>query len=636
MAIERRHSQRSAVETPHPSLLAGDLDEAFDDGEPLLAEVALEPAPESESGGDIDARIAELESRLQRLQDFNRQLSEQVQRARPAVSADQADTEARSGERRHALPGKSIGAALADIAEQAIADPPRLVQHCTRFGRELVEILAGRSELEPERGDKRFKDVVWKDNPFYRRTLQVYLAWGRQLQQWLEATELEGADAERAQFLLSQCISALSPSNTLLNPVAVKRAYQTGGRSLLSGLRHLLDDLEHNGGMPRQVGRSAYVLGENLASTPGEVVYRSELLELIQYRPTTESVHQRPVLLMPPQINRFYAFDLSPKNSFVRHAVEAGLQFFVISWRNPSAEHRHWNLDSYVAAADDAIDVMRDITGSEDINLVSACAGGLTASALLGLLQARGERKVHANTLLVTALETRRDSIMERFVTERGIELAKRHSHRKGYMDGRQLAHIFAWLRPDDLVWSFWVNNYLLGKEPPSLDVLFWDNDPTRLPAGLHADFLDIYKNRAFSAPGRLTVCGSAIDIGQLDCDNYLVAGSEDYLMPWRSCFDNARLLGGRCEFVLSSSGHVQSILRPPGIAHAEFHTGNVLDDDPDQWLQRASCHEGSWWPHWSQWLQQRSGPQRAAPAKLGSERHPPLCAAPGLYVLEE
>jgi polyhydroxyalkanoate synthase subunit PhaC len=404
----------------------------------------------------------------------------------------------------------------------------------------------------------------------------------------------------------------------------------------MRGLRHLLDDLRHNDGMPRQVDTSVFKVGENLAVTPGAVVFRNEVLELIHYRPVTETVRERPLLMVPPQINKFYVFDLSSKKSLVQYALSNGLQVFMISWRNPTQEQRDWGLDTYIGAIREAIDVVCAIAGSPDCNLLGACSGGITTVALVGYLAARGERSVHVLTLLVSVFDIGNDqTTLGLFATEEAIEAARRHSHVRGVLEGREMARVFSWLRPNDLIWNYWVNNYLLGNEPPAFDVLYWNNDTTRLAAALHSEFLTIYQHNPLAQAGALTVCGTPIDVSQITCDAYILAGISDHITPWQACYRSSRLLGGQREFILSTSGHIQSILNPPGYPKATFFTNAQQPASAQAWYAGANRHNGSWWEHWKAWLLARSGSQKAAPPSLGNNTYTSLVEAPGTYVYE-
>jgi len=535
-----------------------------------------------------------------------------------------------------AIKGRGLIDAAGRFFTQALKQPDIFSKHYGIFAKETLSIIKGNSDLEPERGDKRFRDTAWRDNFIYHTVLQTYLAADKGINSWVEELDMEDADRRRSRFIYQQISSLLSPTNALLNPVAVKRAFQTGGKSLTSGLKNMAKDIQHNHGMPSQVRADAFTVGKDLAQTSGAVIYRNDILELIQYQMKPgQNISKRPVLIVPPQLNKYYIFDLTPKNSLINHLQAQDVQPFIVSWRNPNKSHAEWDLDSYVTALEQALEAICEITDSDQVNLASACAGGLTSMALLGYLAAINKPLVHSHSLFVTALQADDNSPLGLFATREMIELSRSQSKARGYMDGKELSHIFAWLRPTDLVWNYWINNYLLGKEPPSMDVLYWDNDSTRLPAGLHSDFLDIFVGDRLSQPGKLFVKGQPIDIKQISMDFYCVGGDEDYLMPWKNCFDVPRALDTHCTFVLSTSGHIQSILRPPSIANTTYYTNPDMSQDAENWLKSALKNKGSWWEHWSAWLTDRAGDKRIAPARLGSDQHPPLCPAPGLYVNE-
>jgi len=431
----------------------------------------------------------------------------------------------------------------------------------------------------------------------------------------------------------------MSPTNWLgANPAALKKLVDTGGASLTHGLENFVGDMASNGGLPAQVDTRRFTVGKNLATTPGSVVYRSPVMELIQYRPMTDEVHSRPLLIAPPQINKFYVFDLAPEKSIIQFALKGGLQPFIISWKNPTSAQSHFGLDTYVGALEEAVDVMRDITGSDDVNIWGSCSGGITTSAFLGHLAARGERKVHSATVAVCVLDmaVAENSTAGLFVTPETIIAAKSASQLTGVLEGRELARMFAWMRPNDLIWSYWVNNYLLGNAPPAFDILYWNNDTTRLPAQLHADFLDLIGTNPYVNAGRLEVRGTLLDMGRVDMDSYLVAGVTDHITPWQGCYKTAKLYGERSTFVLANSGHIQSLLNPPGNPKAYFWAGAAQQGNAEAWLEKSAKHSGSWWPHWLEWIAARSGDKRPAPAALGNGQYPALGDAPGQYVMEK
>lgn len=532
------------------------------------------------------------------------------------------------------LRGRDLFSTFRTLAFQGLRQPILSARHLAAFGTQLGRVLIGDTPYKPNPQDSRFADPTWHLNPFYRRGLQAYLAWQKQIAAWIDDSDLDADDRARARFVLSLLSDALSPSNSLLNPLAVKELFNTGGASFFKGVSHLFEDLLHNNGLPSQVSKRAFEVGRNLAVTPGAVVFRNELLELIQYKPMSEKQYARPLLIVPPQINKFYIFDLSPEKSFVQYALKNGLQVFIISWRNPDARHREWGLSTYVQAVEQALDVCRAICGTRDVNLLGACAGGLTTAALQGHLQARRQlRKVASSTYLVSLMDSQIDTPATLFVDEKTLETAKRRSYQRGVLDGRVMASVFAWMRPNDLIWNYWINNYLLGRQPPAFDILYWNNDNTRLPAALHGDFLDLFKHNPLSRPGGLEVCGTPIDLQKVTVDSFSVAGINDHITPWDTVYRSTLLLGGNRRFVLSNSGHIQSILNPPGNPKANYYEGTKFSGDPRAWQHDAQHFQGSWWPEWLKWIQEHSGEQHETRMALGNANHPAMEASPGTYV---
>jgi polyhydroxyalkanoate synthase len=504
------------------------------------------------------------------------------------------------------------------------------------LARGLTGIAAGGSDIRPGGRDARFADAAWSDNAAYRRLMQGYLLVSSELRALVERTDLDRPTAARALFAVSLLTEAAAPTNTLLgNPAAIKRAVETRGLSLVKGLRNMAVDLVTNGGMPAQVDPRPFQVGGNLAATPGSVVHRDEVMELIQYAPATETVGRRPLVVVPPQINKFYVLDLAPGRSLVEHAVAQGVATFTISWRQPNAGHRDWGLDTYVGAARRAAEVACEIAGSDDCNVLGVCAGGIVVALLLGHLAARDDRRVHSATFGVTMLDTGAASVLGDMASDRAIAAARWRSNRRGYLDGRDMARVFAWMRPNDLVWNYWINNYLMGDDPPAFDVLYWNSDTTRLPAALHSEYLDLFRRNPLVGSGQVTVLGTPIDLRRVRCDCYVMAGTTDHIVPWPACYRIPQLMRGKTEFVLSTSGHIQSIVNPPGNPRSSYHTNPRRPRSAEAWLARAEKHAGSWWDHWSEWLRARSGERRPAPDELGSPVHPALDRAPGRYVHE-
>jgi polyhydroxyalkanoate synthase len=525
------------------------------------------------------------------------------------------------------------------LFEQAMSNPALAAKHYLSYLGELGRIATGGSELAPDAKDKRFADPVWKDSAAYRVIAQNYLAWSGTLNRFVDEARMEKIDTERSRFIVSLFVDAMAPTNTVAgNPAAFKKAVDTGGASLMRGFENFAGDLARNGGLPAQVDTRKFAVGENLATTPGAVVFRNPIMEIIQYAPMTDEVYARPLLIAPPQINKFYVFDLVPEKSIIQFALKGGLQTFAISWKNPTTAESQFGLDTYVAALEEAVDVIREITGSEDVNIWGSCSGGITMSAFLANLAARGEHKVHSATVAVCVLDTAETKTTTAgiFATPESIAAAKHASQVAGVVEGRDLARMFAWMRPNDLIWNYWVNNYLLGNDPPAYDILYWNNDTTRLPARLHADFLGLMESNPYVNPGRMKIGGEALDMRKVDIDSYVVAGITDHITPWQGCYETAKLYGERSTFVLANSGHIQSLINPPENKKAYFWTGPAQANNADTWLAQSAKNQGSWWPHWREWIAARSGEKKPAPASLGNADLPALAAAPGRYVMEQ
>jgi polyhydroxyalkanoate synthase len=523
------------------------------------------------------------------------------------------------------------------VVRELLRQPAIATRQVLGLWQKGVDVVFGESRLTPAKKDARFADPSYR-TPIFRIPLQSWLAFEKTLQEWVDEVGFDALERERARFLAQLVADALAPSNFLLgNPSALRKARDTRGASLLRGLRHFARDLVRNGGMPSQVDTSAFRVGGNIATTEGAVVHRDPILELIQYRPLRARVSARPILIVPPQINKFYVYDLEPEKSMVRYLLGRGFQVFMVSWRNPTAEHRDWGLENYVDAIERALEATSAISGSRDVHTVGACAGGITLAAALGHLAAKDALdRVASLTLMVNVLDVRRDdSIMGLFATDQAIEAARKRSERKGVLDGRDTARVFNWMRPNDLIWNYVAASYLHGDPLPTFDILYWNNDTTRLPARLHGDFLNFFKHGALASPGRLSIHGLPIDLGKMTRPVFIVGGSTDHITPWRACYRSTSLFGGERTFVLSSAGHIQSLINPPGPSKRKFYTNPECGPDADVWRANATEREGSWWPCWADWLHPAGAREKDAPAGLGDAQHPALCAAPGTYVHE-
>jgi polyhydroxyalkanoate synthase len=525
----------------------------------------------------------------------------------------------------------------ATVLRHALLQPAIGFEHANRLWQESVRILFGNSDTLPDAKDARFRDPAFGDG-VYKRVAQNWVAFERGVHEWVDAVGFEPIDNRRAHFLLELIADGLAPTNFLLgNPSAIRKARETGGLSLVKGTRNFVGDLLHNGGMPSQVDKSPFKVGENLANTPGSVVFRSPLVELIQYRPCTANVETRPVFIVPPQINKYYVYDLSPEKSLVRFLLDAGFQVFMVSWRNPRAEQRDWGLADYIDAIEAPIEATREITGHRAVSAVGACAGGITLTATLGYMAALGRAdRVSSLTLMVNVLDMHpEDSVTGLFMTDEAIEAARKRSARQGVLDGHDTARVFNWMRPNDLIWNYVVSNYLHGETPPAFDILYWNNDTTRLPARLHGDFLDIFKDNPFRRSNALTIRGVPIDLKQIRCPVFITGGTTDHITPWQACYRSTQLFGSQATYVLSTAGHIQSLINPPGSSKRQYFLNPETPPDHEAWRRGATEHKGSWWPYWAEWLKARGVGENAAPASLGSVQYPPLADAPGSYVFE-
>jgi polyhydroxyalkanoate synthase subunit PhaC len=531
--------------------------------------------------------------------------------------------------------------AVALMMRETVARPAKTTKHLKKLGDEVVKIIKNESSFAPAPKDRRFQDMTFKYNPIYRMGMQYYLAVQKGVAEWIEDLELDELERARASFVSQMIIDSVAPTNSLIgNPAAMKRAYESGGLSLLKGLQNAYKDLTENAGQVSQVDKRPFKVGENLATSTGSVVYKSDMMELIQYAPTLEQVHAVPFLIIPPQINKAYVNDLSPDKSIVRFLGSLGLTTFLVSWRNPRVEHRDWGLAEYVDELIKATDVILEITKSRKVNVSGACSGGITTATFLSKLASIGDERVNAVTLMVNVLDPQRDdSEVGALVSEHGIELARQRSAQKGILEGDSLSRMFAWLRPNDLIWNYVINNYLMGQDPPPYDVLFWNNDSTNLPAKLHSDYLDMYPKQPFANPGTVEFAGHVVNLKAVRNDVFVVAGVTDHITPWKACYRTTQLVGSdNIEFVLSHSGHIQALLNPPGNPKAKFYrnTNGKPPATADDWLAGASEHPGSWWPLWGEWLKARSGALKAAPKAVGSKDHPAGDPAPGRYAFNE
>jgi polyhydroxyalkanoate synthase len=496
---------------------------------------------------------------------------------------------------------------------------------------DVGRMALGANAQPPATPDRRFQDRAWTENPLLRFVLGSYLAGSRTAHEVLDDLELDEETRRKAAFALGLLLDAAAPSNLpWVNPTVVKEAYDTGGRSVARGARLFLEDLARNGGQPSQVDTGAFELGRNLAATPGRVVFRNELIELLAYEPATERVHARPILYSPPWINRYYVLDLSPRRSFVEYAVAQGFTVLAISYRNPDETMAALTLDDYLRDGFlTALERTSELTGAETVNVVSVCVGGTLTAIGLAVLAARGEAgRVGCAALFNTLVDFAEPGEISAFTDEAAINRIERRVHRRGFMDPAEISGPFTLMKGNDLIWRYVVSNWLMGKRPEPFDILAWNADDVRLPAAMHVQYLRAcYLHNLLTKPGALVVDGTPVDVAMIETPLYVLGARDDHIVPWRSAYRTTQLAGGEARFTLTSGGHIAGLVNPPGKAKARFSTQAVSPPDADGWLAGAEERQGSWWEDWAAWAAERSG-ELAAPPELPTGE-----PAPGGYV---
>jgi len=485
----------------------------------------------------------------------------------------------------------------------------------------------------PAPADKRFADRAWTDNPAYFAIRQAYLA-AVQLSQDLLALGAGDAQADlKADVATTFLLDALAPTNFLAtNPAALKRAFETGGASLVAGAANFVQDLRTNGGRPRQVDMRPFQIGKNLAATPGKIVFRNDLMELIQYAPQTPKVREVPVLASPPWINKYYIMDLSPGRSFLEWAVQHERTVFTISYRNPDTSMSGVTLDDYLVHGPRvALDVIGDITGAPKIDIIGLCLGGALTAMLAAYLSATGDERLGSITLQNSLLDYSEPGVLGAFTDERTVANLERGMAEKGYLEGSQMSFTFDMLRANDLIFNYLVSNWLMGEDPPAFDILAWNSDSTRLPAAMHSFYLRCLYLRNELARGEMEIAGQKLSLADVKNDTYVVGAINDHIVPWTSSYQATRLLGGHVRYVLSSGGHIAGIVNPPA-PKAWYQVASHSPASPDEWHENATKHTGSWWEDWTKWAQHRAG-DLVEPPPMGSEKHPAIGNAPGNYV---
>ncbi len=528
---------------------------------------------------------------------------------------------------------------------KAVSDPAAMAESQASFwGRQfdlwssaLNGMMGGERtfEIEQAADDRRFRDPAWTDNDVFHFIKQCYLLSAEHI--LATVREVEGLDertARKVQFFTRQFVNALSPENFIAtNPQVLRETLDSGGENLVRGLENLLRDMENSKDRFRiaMTDENAFRLGDNIAATPGNVVFRNELLELIQYAPTTEQVFEIPLLIVTPWINKYYVLDLKPENSLIKWAVDQGHTVFVTSWVNPDARLAGKTFDDYAREGLlDGLDAIGRATGETRCNAMGYCLGGTLLAATLGYMAATGDERIHSATFLTTLVDFADPGDLGVFIDERQLAKLEKRMTARGYLDGADMAATFNMLRENDLIWSFVINNYLLGKSPFPFDLLYWNADSTRMPAAMHGFYLrEMYLENKLSRPGGLELLGVPVDLTAIRVPTYVLATEDDHIAPWRSTYKAAGLYDGEVSFVLAASGHIAGVVNPPAKGKYGYWEGGEIDDGPEAWLDGASHHDGSWWPHWADWIGKRAGAKTQPPRILGSS----LCDAPGTYV---
>jgi polyhydroxyalkanoate synthase subunit PhaC len=540
----------------------------------------------------------------------------------------------------------SFSRSLAEAAAALARQPSDLLAAVFRWSRQVTQAnfaalatglgVPSAGAAAPAPSDHRFDDAAWRDNAAFFLLEQIYLINAQTARELVDVAAIDAKTRSKAAFMANMIIDALAPTNLLVtNPTALHKAFQTGGLSVLRGGRNFLQDAATNGGKPRQVDASSFELGRNMAATPGKVVYRSDLMELIQYEPQTDTVFQTPLLASPPWINKYYIMDLAPRRSFIEWAVTHGHTTFAISYRNPDASMRDVSLDDYLLGGPmAALDVMADITGTDQANIVALCLGGTLVTMMLAWLAQDGNQRVRSATLLNTLIDFSEPGVLGAFTDKASIERLIHKMAERGYLEGNEMSGTFDFLRANDLVWNYVANNWLMGQKPPAFDILAWNEDSTRMPAAMHSFYLrSCYLDNAL-AKGELKLGGRLLHLDDIATDTYLLAAKEDHIAPWRSSYRATQLLKTDLRFVLSSAGHIAGIVNPPG-PKARHWVNPELPPEPEAWLAAADSRAGSWWEDWTAWIEPRAGDRRPPPP-MGSKAHPALADAPGTYVLKK
>jgi len=542
----------------------------------------------------------------------------------------------------------NIGAAFMEMTTRLMSNPQKMMQAQVGFWQDYMALwqstarrmmgMQAPSVIDADPRDRRFKDDAWKDSEVFDFIKQSYLLSARYIQDVVkQADGMEPATAQKVDFYARQFIDAMSPSNFLMsNPEVLRKTAETGGENLIKGLNNLLSDLERGKGNLRikMTDMEAFKIGENIAVTPGKVVFQNELMQLIQYTPTTDEVLKRPLLIIPPWINKFYILDLRPRNSFVRWATAQGHTVFIVSWVNPDETLGEKNFEDYMQAGVlDALEAIEKATSERAINAIGYCLGGTLLSSTLAWMAAHGDDRIKCATFFVTLMDFRESGELNVFIDEEQIKMLEDKMNKRGFLEGSEMATTFNMLRANDLIWSFVVNNYLMGNDPFPFDLLYWNSDSTRMPAKMHSFYLrNMYQENRLATPGGISLAGTPIDLGKVTVPAYFISTREDHIAPWRATYRGTKLLHGENRFVLAASGHIAGVVNPPEGGKYSHWINPDLPDDPEAWFQGATEIAGSWWPDWQRWVTAQD--KRQVEARVpGDGALPVLEDAPGSFV---
>ena len=584
--------------------------------------------PDPEKVGETVSKIAEQSQRL--LQDF--------------VDRQESD----GGGEFQVLDPADMARSFQELMQKMMADPAKVMESQLKLWQEYTNLwqsnlkrMMGEESapvIEPDQGDRRFKDEQWTENPVFDYIKQSYLLASKYLHESVRDTEgLDPRMAEKVDFYTRQYIDAVAPTNfAMSNPEVLRRTVETGGENLLTGLSNLLDDLERGKGKLRvkMTDLDRFKLGENVAVTPGKVVFQNDLMQLLQFAPSTETVYKRPLLIIPPWINKYYILDLRPKNSFIKWAVEQGHTVFVISWVNPDEKLAHKDFEDYMFEGPlAALDAIEQATGEHECKVIGYCLGGTLLASMLAFMAEKGDTRVKAATFFVTMTDFSEPGELGVFIDDDQLAKMDEQMERTGYFDGSSMAEAFNLLRANDLIWSFVINNYLMGKDPFPFDLLYWNSDSTRMPCKMHSSYLHkLYEQNLLCKANGISFDGVGIDLAKVKIPAYFISAKEDHIAPWKSTYAGTQLLSGPVRFVLGMSGHIAGIVNPPSAKKYGYWSNDELPQDPDQWLAGAQSHEGSWWMDWKKWVQRFNG--KKVPARVpGDGKLEAIEDAPGSYV---